>query len=201
MVFYANYFSQCSNFSTQKGGKRVLLGIQILHNRYQQLIITTSKWKKQYMKKFILGITLLICTLSPVMSQTLEENCGCGLGVMLFEGQDGILSQTLAITTNGLFMNNFFGITSGTLGCEPADGIVSIDRINIFVAGNMDGLAKDIAVGKGEVLDTLAELMNVSDSNRPEMYQNLRANFAQIYSSEDIEHTQIVENILQVTNS
>ena len=63
------------------------------------------------MKKNLLIICMLLSFISVSHSGTLEENCGCGLGVMVFEGQDGILSQTLAITTNGIFWNQFFGIT------------------------------------------------------------------------------------------
>ena len=46
------------------------------------------------------------------------KNTGCGLGSMAFEGQNGLMSQTAAATTNGIFGNQTFGITSATLNCE-----------------------------------------------------------------------------------
>ena len=153
------------------------------------------------MKKALLGICASICLISVSYSGTLEDNCGCGLGVMAFEGQDGLLSQTLAITTNGLFWNQFFGITSGTLGCEKAPGIASVERLNIFVAGNMDNLAKEIAMGKGEVLDTLADLMEIPQADRLEVYNNLKNNFANIYQTDEISSNQVVQNIVQLINS
>ena len=33
------------------------------------------------------------------------KNTGCGLGSMVFEGQNGLISQTAAATTNGIFGN------------------------------------------------------------------------------------------------
>src|SRR5690606_21045070 len=48
---------------------------------------------------------------------------GCGLGSKLFEGQRGVAPQVLAVTTNGTFGNQTFGISSGTLGCNQ-DGVV-----------------------------------------------------------------------------
>ena len=51
------------------------------------------------------------------------SSAGCGAGSILFEGQKGPVPQILAVTTNGSFGNQTFGITSGTLGCEK-DGVV-----------------------------------------------------------------------------
>ena len=57
------------------------------------------------------------------VAQAQQENTGCGLGTMLFDGQQGIAPQVLAVTTNGTSGNQTFGITSGTLGCTQ-DGVV-----------------------------------------------------------------------------
>ena len=155
------------------------------------------------MKKFIAVLAVFLVGLVNSYGEggSLDENCGCGLGVMLFEGQDGVLSQTLAVTTNGIFMNQLFGITSGTLGCEGADSFVAVERLNIFVAGNMDNLAKEIAMGKGEVLNTLAEMMDIPDSKRDLLFGNLRANFSNIYESDSVTNQQVVQNILEFVNS
>ena len=154
------------------------------------------------MKKMLLIICIFLGFLFVSYGgSSLDENCGCGVGTMVFEGQDGLLSQTLAITTNGIFLNQFFGITSGTLGCEQAPGLVAIERINIFVAGNMDNLAKDIAMGQGEVLDTLADLMDVPHNDRSQLYKNLKNNFSHIYSTNSITSNQVVQNIFNIVNS
>ena len=46
-----------------------------------------------------------------------QKNYGCGLGSMAFEGNDGLISQVSAATTNGTSGNQTFGITSGTSNC------------------------------------------------------------------------------------
>ena len=153
------------------------------------------------MKKGVLISCIFLSCLFMAHGGTLEDNCGCGLGTMVFEGQDGVLSQTFAVTTNGFFMNNLFGISSGTVGCEEPPGLVSVDRLNIFVAGNMDNLAKDIAVGNGEVLSTLADLMQIPQGKRVNFNNNLRNNFSNIYSADDVTSAKVVNNILKITNS
>ena len=47
------------------------------------------------------------------------DSTGCGLGSMAWRGQSGIAPQILAVTTNGSFGNQTFGITFGTSGCDP----------------------------------------------------------------------------------
>ena len=154
------------------------------------------------MKKVLAVTTIILFVSASVYAEgILEENCGCGLGTMVFEGQDGVLSQTLAVTTNGIFANNLFGITSGTLGCAAPDSLVSIERLNIFVAGNMDNLAKDIAMGQGETLSTLAELMNINSSEKSAFFVNLRKNFSNIYTSDQVSNQQVVRSIIEFSKS
>jgi hypothetical protein len=153
------------------------------------------------MKKLVLSIALAMGIVS-IAQAVPSDNCGCGLGTMIFEGEDGLVSQTLAVTTNGaLSANILFGITSGTLDCDQADSFVSIDRLEIFVAGNMDSLATDIAVGEGEYLTTLADLMAVDEADRATFASKLQQSFGKIYTADDITHEQVVENIIDVSRS
>ena len=47
-----------------------------------------------------------------------QNMAGCGLGSMLFKDNNNTKGvQSTAATTNGIFDNQLFGITSGTLGC------------------------------------------------------------------------------------
>ena len=50
---------------------------------------------------------------------------GCGVGTMIFKGKSGLAPHVLAVTTNGTFGNQTFGMTSGTLGCNVDQKIVS----------------------------------------------------------------------------
>lgn len=130
-------------------------------------------------------------------AQAYNENTGCGLGNMIFKniGQDSLLFQILAVTTNGIVGNQTFGISSGTLGCSRPAKIVFNEKVNTFVAANMDELARDMAMGQGETLDTLAELMAIPSEKKGEFYAALQANFKTIYASEGVQASDVVEAV------
>jgi hypothetical protein len=132
---------------------------------------------------------------------TARENTGCGLGSMLWEGKanDSSVSQALQATTNGTFGNQTFGISSGTSECKQPTRFVKNEKVNEFVAHNIDNIAKDIAMGQGESLDTLAELMDVSVDKRPAFYSKLQANFSRIFTSEKVEAADVIDNIISIS--
>ena len=130
-----------------------------------------------------------------------QKNYGCGLGSLAWEGNDGLISQVSAATTNGTFGTQTFGITSGTSNCTQYSEWTSNEKVNVFVADNMDSLAKDIAKGKGEHLDTLASLMNVPQKDRTAFSSKLQKNFTRIYTSESVSPTDVVRNIEAVISS
>jgi len=132
-------------------------------------------------KLLVLAVLLLVAT--PVLAGQARSNTGCGLGSLLWEDKsDGsVISQSLQATTNGTFGNQTFGITSGTLGCDQPANLIKNDRMLAFTADNMDLLARDIAAGKGETLDTLSELMEVPAAERPVFAATLQTNFDQIF--------------------
>lgn len=127
----------------------------------------------------------------------LKDNTGCGLGTMLLKDSgDSLLMQLLATTTNGSSGNQTFGMTTGTLDCKPMPKVVSNELIK-FAADNLDNLAKDIAMGQGETLDTLAEMMSVPD--KVGFASTLQGNFSSIFTSADVQATEVVYNIMKVT--
>lgn len=156
------------------------------------------------MKK-LLALTALSVFLVSVSSidanaGTLRNNVGCGVGTMAFEGkgsEDGWLTSTAATTTNALFYNQAFGITSGTLGCKQPTKIASTETFN-FVALNMDNLAKDIAMGHGESVDTLAELMGFGSETKVEFIATLQTSFSSIYTHDAVEPGEVLDNIQAV---
>ena len=62
----------------------------------------------------------------------------------------------------------------------------------------MDNLAKDIAMGQGESLETLAELMSIPAESRGATYAKLQSNFSNIFTSENIEAADVVDNIIAI---
>ena len=142
-------------------------------------------------------LSIAICCMVAFCGTALagRNNTGCGIGTIIFEGKEGLLSQICAATTNGSFGNQTFGITSGTLECTPAPTFIASEKLNTFVGDNMDNLAMDISRGSGEYLSTLAVLLDVPVEERAEMYSLLQANFSNIYTSEDVTHIDVLNNL------
>jgi len=149
------------------------------------------------MKRFLLAIVLVsfIAVPTSVCFAVNQKNTGCGLGSIVFQGNDGLLFQVLAATTNGTFGNQTFGMTTGTSNCEKPSRFAIHERLNTYVADNMDNLANDIAKGQGEYLNTLAVLMEVPEGVRSDFYSKLQNNFSRIYTSTSVKSVDVVKNI------
>jgi hypothetical protein len=130
-----------------------------------------------------------------------QNNYGCGLGSIVFQGQDGLVSQVCAATFNGTSGNQTFGITTGTSNCKQFETVWASKKLNAFVADNMDNLARDIAMGNGEYLNTLAVLLEVPHGERADFYAKLQTNFSKIYTSDNVSHVDVIRNIEAVVSS
>lgn len=71
------------------------------------------------------------------------------------------------------------------------------ERAEEFVASNMDQLAKEIAQGHGESVDTLAELLEVSD--KAAFATALQSNYNSIYTSQNAKMADVLDNISATT--
>jgi len=121
---------------------------------------------------------------------------GCGLGSMVFGNQPGIV-QVFAATTNVTGIQ-VFGITTGTSNCGPGIMAASNTRLNEFMVANLDSVAKEMAIGRGESLDAMAELMAIPAGERVAVYGVLQANYASIFTSEQIQVNEVLDNIASV---
>lgn len=149
------------------------------------------------MKKTLISVALL-AGMSASSAFAAQENTGCGLGTMVFDGQSGVVPQVLAVTTNGTSGNQTFGITSGTLGCTQ-DGVVqSTEKLSMFTGSNMDKLARDMSVGHGESLETMASLMGIEEKDKATFYTVAQQNFGKIFSSEDVTAEQVLASLNKV---
>ncbi len=156
------------------------------------------------MKKLVVMINagfMMMVVLSGVGWAVDQKNTGCGLGSLAFEGQNGLLSQTLAATTNGIFGNQTFGITSGTSNCEQYKSFTYNEKVDTFVADNMDNLARDIARGQGEYVNTLAVLMEIPNAKKAAFRSQLQAHFSDIYTSDQVTYSEVVQNIVIVAQT
>jgi len=122
-----------------------------------------------------------------------NTNTGCGLGSVVIKDPNSTVLYSSAATSNGTSGNQTFGITSGTSNCDQPKSFVSNDKLNQFVNENMDELAMDISAGEGEILSTVAKLMNVENS---EVFAaKLQANFSEIYSNDNVTSAQVIDSI------
>ena len=157
------------------------------------------------MKKILL-LTAAVCLIvTGTALAGANSNTGCGLGSILWTELHHwqvhhFCIQVFEATTNGTFGSQTFGITTGTSNCEKASTFVKNDAFE-FATANLDNLAKEIAMGKGETLSTFAELMDIPTAKRAQVYAKLQANFSHIFTSPNIEAGKVVDNIVIVINS
>ena len=148
------------------------------------------------MKKILVSIAAVVA-LSSSMMANVNSQTGCGLGAMIIKDDSTAIMLALQATTNtALSGNQTFGITSGTLGCKKTQFVMN-ERAEEFVASNMDQLAKEIAQGHGESVDTLAELLEVSD--KAAFATALQSNYNSIYTSQNAKMADVLDNISATT--
>ena len=143
------------------------------------------------MKKILVSL-VAVAALSSVVFASPNNQTGCGLGSIIIKDNSSAVMLALQATTNGTSGNQTFGITTGTLGCKKTKFVMN-ERASEFVASNMDTLAKEISVGHGESVDTLAELLNVE--NKALFASSLQANYNRIYSNESVKMADVLDNI------
>lgn len=137
------------------------------------------------MKKVMTG-ALLVAASS--MTWAGNDIAGCGLGTaVVFKNADTWIENVLAATTNGTSGNQTFGMTSGTLGCEGANGPLA--GVQTFMDNNMDQLAMDVANGQGETLDALAEVAGIQAQDQLAFRSALKENFDNMFSADSTSAT------------
>jgi len=148
--------------------------------------------KKILLTSVVLGVAMIISAPSFAIDST-----GCGLGSMAWRGQSGMVPQVLAVTTNGLFSSQTFGITTGTSGCDP-DGRITggTQRMLLaFVENNLEQIAMDVAAGNGETLDTMAGIMNVDAKT---LAAKTHSQFAVLFPSADVEAVDVTLKLFEI---
>ena len=136
------------------------------------------------MKKIIAGA--LLAASSTVTFAASPAGCGLGTAVV-FKDANEWHEHVLAATTNGTSGNQTFGMTSGTLGCEAANGPLA--GVQTFMDNNMDQLAMDVAKGQGETLAALAEIVGVEAADQTTFNAKLQASFDSMFSAEATSET------------
>lgn len=125
-----------------------------------------------------------------------DNDVGCGVGTQVWAGKKGVAPKILAATTNGIFTNQLLGITFGTLGCRQGGTVTA--QVVTFTNENAESLARDMAVGQGESLNVLAELMQIKPQDKDRFFKVSKANFGEIYSANNQNTLQILASLQTV---
>lgn len=152
---------------------------------------------------------IVICTLAlgviasgDALAQTRgANNAGCGLGSMVWEGSEGVIPQVLAVTTNGTFGTQTFGISSETSGCAPNGKVTLNQRTSMFIAPNMNRLAQDMSRGDGETLASLADVMQIAPEDRAAFFAATQKNFERIMPDENATAEDVTDGLFAVLNA
>lgn len=147
------------------------------------------------MKRIISGLVLLTAS-QVAMAGAAGGDAGCGWGNALFNGQSGTANHVLAGTTNSLFGNNTFGMTTGTNGCTTSStlGYGGASAVSAI----MDEFSEDVARGDGDALKTVAVLYGVEPSDRDTFARVMHENFAVIFPNEEVTAEEMIASIEKV---
>lgn len=143
------------------------------------------------MKKLLLSAAAVMMLGSSAFA-AVNNQTGCGLGSQIIKDDSSAVMLALQATTNGTSGNQTFGITSGTSGCKKTK-LVMNEKAERFVASNMDQLSKEIAMGHGEAVETLAELLKVED--KASFAASLQKNYNKIYTSSNSTMADVLDNV------
>lgn len=144
------------------------------------------------MKKLLVVVAVALMTSSAFAAK--YGSAGCGLGSMIFEGDQTWWKQVLAVTTNGTGFQTI-AISLGTSNCDsPAP--LKVTQVEAYVEANKVALANDIARGNGE---TVVGLSNVYGcSNAMEFGKALKTNYKTIFTTANATSKEITHNINSV---
>ena len=120
-------------------------------------------------------------------------SAGCGLGSVILKPSEHF-TQIFAATTNGLFGNQTFGITSGTSNCDgPPNPVQAAQR---YVVANRAALAVATARGRGEPIEALSAIAGCSPSSQ--LGPVLQRNFGRIFPDAAASDLQVSRAMLEV---
>ncbi len=146
------------------------------------------------MKKLFIVLAVALMTTSSFAAK--YGAAGCGLGSMVFEGDQTWWKQVLAGTTNGTGFQSV-AITIGTSNCD-APTPFKVTSAHAYVEANKVALANDIARGDGETIVGLSKVYGCE--NAQNFGKDLKANYSSIFT-QDATTLEVTNNISNVAAS
>lgn len=152
------------------------------------------------MKKLLLSVCIVSASLTTThtaMAAGGHGPAGCGLGTeVIFRNADEWHEHVLAATTNQS-ASQTLAMTSGTLGCEDANGPLK-HGVARFIDNNLEQLAADSARGQGETLAALSELIGVQAEDTENFNHAMKSNFDQIFRSAEVTSGEAFDALVSV---
>ncbi len=159
--------------------------------------LTFNIMRRQSMKKFLLvGVVLItFSSLSGAAFGAGYGGSGCGPGSLVAGTAPGAM-QLIGVTTNAILSpTQYSAITSGFSNCNP-QGLVKLEREReMFAQSNYSSLVREMAVGEGENLRTLAGMYGCSEESHEVFNSLVQENFEHIIRSEGTTSGQMLDSI------
>lgn len=146
-------------------------------------------------KLFVIG---LVIGISSGVAWGGDPDVGCGWGTQAFRGKSGLTYKVMAATTNASLGSQTFGMSSGTAGCGRGGIVKAEARVTRYAGANIDTLARDMAAGGGESLETLADLLGVAGPDKPAFFRLTKANFAALFPSDQVSAGEMLDVLAQL---
>lgn len=150
------------------------------------------------MYKMIFILTLVIVALT---NQSLAAgDAGCGAGSVIISKNSKVL-QLFAMTTNQTFFTQAFGITSGTSNCSSSGIVMKEKEIQYYVEVNQSEITRQMSMGKGEKVETLASLYGCQTQTSKQNFIDIsRTQFGKIQTHRELKPDEFLKNLNQVIN-
>ena len=144
----------------------------------------------KFTKAILLAAALIFAPLSAAQA---DNDIGCGVGTEIFKGQAGPVQKILASWTNGITFQSI-SITFGILNCGSLNDTITASAQTRHVASaNIDALARDAAMGRGESLDTLAALLEIEDTDA--FGQFAQTNYAALFPTATVTSEELLVSL------
>lgn len=129
------------------------------------------------MRTFLWAAIILLAS----TANAADKSSGCGLGWYVLK-ENTLVSSFFRATTNGLFFNNTFGMTSGTSNCAKHDFVDKDKKSLHFLEANYHNLMVEAAIGAGEHLDGFSQSFGCQKAEMSSFKQMLRTRHADFFT-------------------
>lgn len=137
---------------------------------------------KALIKIALLSLMLMLCGVFTLRANAVGS-AGCGLGSIVFSGNSW-WKQLLAVTTNGTFFSQTFGITSGTSNCAP--GLFGdAQKQENYIVTNLTSIQREAAQGRGEELNGLATMLGCEQISFDDFGVYTQEKYSSIFNTND----------------